>query len=81
MLHFQGKKHFPVRKIFLIFKNKNLLFDIIYFLIFKKGEIMHSVKFKSSTINKMVGKRVLVVGIGNSGVDITVNLYNEGRLN
>ncbi len=43
------------------------------------GEILHSVKFKSSTFNKMLGKRVLVVGIGNSGVDVAVNLYNEGR--
>jgi len=43
------------------------------------GEIIHSVKFKSSTFNKMVGKRVLVVGIGNSAVDVAVNLCNEGR--
>jgi dimethylaniline monooxygenase (N-oxide forming) len=27
----------------------------------------------------MTGKRVLVVGIGNSAVDVAVNLVNEGR--
>jgi cation diffusion facilitator CzcD-associated flavoprotein CzcO len=43
------------------------------------GEIVHSVKFKSSTINGMNEKSVLVVGIGNSAVDAAVNLYNEGK--
>ena len=44
-----------------------------------KGEIFHSVKYKSATFNNLTGKRVLVVGIGNSGVDIATNLVNEGR--
>ena len=43
------------------------------------GDIFHSVKYKSATFNNMSGKRVLVVGIGNSAVDIATNLVNEGR--
>ncbi len=43
------------------------------------GEIFHSIKFKSATFNKSSGKRVLVVGIGNSAVDIATNLVTEGR--
>ena len=43
------------------------------------GRILHSVEFKSSVINDLVDKRVLVVGIGNSAVDAAVNLVNEGR--
>lgn len=43
------------------------------------GEIIHSVKFKSSKINKMEGKRVLLVGIGNSSVDAADNLVTEGK--
>ena len=44
-----------------------------------KGEIIHSVKFKSALKNEMNGKRVLVVGIGNSAVDAAVNLVIEGK--
>ncbi len=44
-----------------------------------EGDIFHSVRYKSATVNKVAGKRVLVVGIGNSAVDILTNLYNEGR--
>jgi|APCry1669192522_1035417.scaffolds.fasta_scaffold645043_1 cation diffusion facilitator CzcD-associated flavoprotein CzcO len=40
---------------------------------------MHSVKFKSASINKIIGKNTLIVGIGNSAVDAAVNLVNEGR--
>jgi cation diffusion facilitator CzcD-associated flavoprotein CzcO len=43
------------------------------------GQIIHSVKYKSATINEMTNKRVLVVGIGNSAVDVATNLVNEGR--
>lgn len=42
------------------------------------GEIIHSVKYKNAKFNNMVGKRVLLVGIGNSSVDIADNLVNEG---
>ena len=31
-----------------------------------EGDIFHSVRYKSATVNKVAGKRVLVVGIGNS---------------
>ncbi|XP_064614834.1 LOW QUALITY PROTEIN: flavin-containing monooxygenase 5-like [Liolophura sinensis] len=44
-----------------------------------KGEIIHSVKFKDAITNGMVGKRVLVVGIGNSAVDAACNAVSEGR--
>ena len=37
-------------------------------------------KFKSASFNKMNGKEVLIVGIGNSAVDVAVNLVNEGKL-
>lgn len=43
------------------------------------GEIIHSIKYKCATFNNMIGKRVLVVGIGNSAVDVAVNLAVEGR--
>lgn len=43
------------------------------------GEIVHSVKYKSAKINQMEGKRVLLVGIGNSSVDVADNLVNEGK--
>lgn len=48
-------------------------------LFFRLGEIIHSIKFKSAKKNNMEGKRVLIVGIGNSAVDVAVNLVNEGR--
>lgn len=44
-----------------------------------KGEIIHSVKFNDVVSNGMVGKRVLVVGIGNSAVDVAVNCASVGR--
>ena len=43
------------------------------------GEIIHSVKYKNATHNDMIGKKVLVVGIGNSAVDVADNLVNEGK--
>ncbi|XP_062588852.1 flavin-containing monooxygenase 5-like [Saccostrea cucullata] len=43
------------------------------------GEIIHSVKFKDALTNGVVGKRVLVVGIGNSAVDVAVNCASVGR--
>ncbi|KAJ8022293.1 Dimethylaniline monooxygenase [N-oxide-forming] 5 [Holothuria leucospilota] len=44
-----------------------------------KGEIIHSVDFKDAITNKFSDKRVLIVGIGNSGVDAAVNCVTEGR--
>lgn len=44
-----------------------------------KGEIIHSVKFNDAISNGMTGKRVLVVGIGNSAVDVAVNCATVGR--
>ena len=43
------------------------------------GDVIHSVKFKSAKFNNMTDKRVLVVGIGNSAVDVCTNLCSEGR--
>ena len=42
------------------------------------GEIIHSVQFKNAKKNNMAGKRVLLVGIGNSAVDAADNLVTEG---
>jgi cation diffusion facilitator CzcD-associated flavoprotein CzcO len=44
-----------------------------------KGEIIHSVRYKDAKFNNMTGKRVCLVGIGNSSVDIADNLVSEGR--
>jgi dimethylaniline monooxygenase (N-oxide forming) len=41
-----------------------------------KGEVYHSVKFKDAEKNKLKDKRLLVVGIGNSGVDIVTHSVN-----
>ncbi|KAK3095314.1 hypothetical protein FSP39_013123 [Pinctada imbricata] len=43
------------------------------------GKAIHSVDFKDAVTNGMEGKRVLVVGIGNSGVDVATNCASEGR--
>ncbi|KAK3728887.1 hypothetical protein RRG08_053498, partial [Elysia crispata] len=43
------------------------------------GEIVHSVNFKHAVYNDCVEKRVLVVGIGNSAVDVAVNCVDSGR--
>lgn len=43
------------------------------------GQIIHSVKFKSSKMNKLEGQKVLLVGIGNSAVDNADNLVTEGK--
>lgn len=43
------------------------------------GDVIHSVKFKSAKFNNMTEKRVLVVGIGNSAVDVCTNLCTDGR--
>ena len=44
-----------------------------------QGSIMHSVHYKDAIKNGHVNKRVVVVGIGNSAVDVTVNLATVGR--
>lgn len=44
-----------------------------------KGEIIHSVKYKDVIYNGMEGKRVLIIGIGNSAVDVAVNCASQGR--
>lgn len=44
-----------------------------------KGEIIHSVDYKDAITNGMVGKRALIVGIGNSAVDAAVDLATVGR--
>lgn len=44
-----------------------------------QGEAIHSVDFNDALSNGMVGKRVLVVGIGNSAVDAAANCASVGR--
>ena len=41
--------------------------------------MIHSVKFNDAISNGMVGKRVLIVGIGNSAVDAATNCASVGR--
>ncbi|KAK6194529.1 hypothetical protein SNE40_000149 [Patella caerulea] len=43
------------------------------------GEIIHSVDYKDVITNSFTGKRVLVVGIGNSAVDAATNCAAAGR--
>lgn len=43
-----------------------------------KGDIIHSVSYKDAATNGLVGKRVVVVGIGNSAVDVVVNVAELG---
>ncbi|XP_076453991.1 flavin-containing monooxygenase 5-like isoform X2 [Babylonia areolata] len=44
-----------------------------------KGEIIHSVDYKDPLTNGYVGKRILIVGIGNSAVDAAVDCATVGR--
>jgi len=43
------------------------------------GEIIHSVKYKDVAISGYEKKNVVLVGIGNSSVDIADNLVAKGR--
>lgn len=43
------------------------------------GEIIHAVDYKDPITNGFVGKRVLIVGIGNSAVDAAVDCATVGR--
>ena len=43
------------------------------------GVMFHSLKYKCATSSEILGKRVLVVGIGNSAVDVADNAVTEGR--
>lgn len=42
------------------------------------GRFFHSVEYKNATSNGLVGKKVVVVGIGNSAVDVAVNVVELG---
>lgn len=42
------------------------------------GRIFHSVEYKDAITNGLVGKKVVVVGIGNSAVDVAVNVTELG---
>ncbi|XP_025079569.1 dimethylaniline monooxygenase [N-oxide-forming] 5-like isoform X2 [Pomacea canaliculata] len=44
-----------------------------------KGEIIHAVDYKDPLTNGLVGKRILIVGIGNSAVDSAVDCTTVGR--
>ncbi|XP_035693857.1 flavin-containing monooxygenase 5-like [Branchiostoma floridae] len=44
-----------------------------------KGELIHSADYKDPITNRLVGGRVLVVGIGNSAVDVAVDAATVGR--
>ena len=42
------------------------------------GEILHTCKYKDAKFNGIAGKKVLVVGMGNSAVDTATNAATEG---
>ena len=42
------------------------------------GRIFHSVDYKDAVTNGLIGKKVVVVGIGNSAVDVAVNVTELG---
>ncbi len=50
----------------------------MHFTLLNSGEIIHTSKYKDTKINGVAGKKVLVVGIGNSGVDVATNAATEG---
>ena len=52
------------------------LFSVVFHIL---GEIIHSVDYNDAITNGYVGKRVLVVGIGNSAVDVAVDCATVGR--
>lgn len=43
------------------------------------GRIVHSVDYKDAITNEVMRKKVVVVGIGNSAVDVAVNVAELGR--
>lgn len=43
-----------------------------------QGRVFHSVDYKDATTNQLIDKKVVVVGIGNSAVDIAVNAVEMG---
>ena len=43
------------------------------------GKTLHSVDYNDADYNGLVGKRVVVVGIGNSAVDVAVNAVTQGK--
>ena len=43
-----------------------------------KGEVVHSHDYKEPS--KYVGKRVVIIGIGNSGGDMAVELSRQGQV-
>ena len=44
------------------------------------GKAYHSVEYKDPGINGIEGQRVVVVGIGNSAVDVACNAASAGKL-
>ena len=51
---------------------------IIVWLLTYAGEIIHSVKYKDVMRSGYQGKNVVIIGIGNSSVDIADNLVGRG---
>lgn len=45
-----------------------------------KGKLFHSVDYKDAATNQLIGKKVMVVGIGNSAVDVAVNATEMGSI-
>eukprot|EP00117_Sycon_ciliatum_P024226 scpid37421/ scgid20379/ Dimethylaniline monooxygenase [N-oxide-forming] 5; Dimethylaniline oxidase 5; Hepatic flavin-containing monooxygenase 5 len=44
-----------------------------------KGELLHSVAYKDAITNGIVDKKPLVIGVGNSGMDVAVDLFARGN--
>ena len=48
-------------------------------IIIGAGQVYHSVHFNDVMYNEAIGKKVVVVGIGNSAVDVACNCAAAGR--
>ena len=43
------------------------------------GKAIHSVDYNDAEYNGIVRKKVLIVGIGNSAIDIAINAAEQGK--
>ena len=50
-----------------------------YYFVYETGKIYHSVSYNDAVFNDTIEKRVVVVGIGNSAVDVACHCASAGR--
>lgn len=56
-------------------------FNQLFVNISYPGRIIHSIDYKDPEHNDTIGKRILVIGIGNSAVDVAVDSVVDGKSN